>query len=1101
MKRISVFGLFLTLLLGLGFDASALRVTFEWDIPGSVKIQLGSSVGEFVELAPDQTSYVLETTGWCYIYGTDGYMVTGGQSVNGSDSLDTGRNANGIWAGLYFGSSRDGQSYKISVEKIERNDSFNVDVVNGAEYINAKFSSGYVLDLTDGNHPYNFNPEIDGKMTITLSDVASAYKVTLNGVEITKNNFYPKYEDIDIQPNDNLLIQVFEDEEPADYTFTLEYGENMEGCLLNIYNRTTGQFIYPSDIVDNSIVVKDQTNLRVNFVGDDYTFTSLLLNGEEILPTFSNNSVLVTVTEDMVLKIEGKAKEYANINFTGYIINADGVDFSLSYQGAPFAIPEGEAVTSDIVVDDTLTMPASETMKYVIPISEKNGKFFFAPKKGYYITSLFTRTPEGTVEQHSGNSSISANIDGTTFYMIVDKLPEEYSAKMNITGSDFYLKISANSTLADIWGNPNNPSYSSAVGEREISFIPGYGTPIVFGFVGDETKQPAVYLDGGEVSGIVNSESGAIEYFVTPYSPENNDALEAGLQSTIAVYNSFNERPQMSGASLQLEEGAEAEFYYSPVMHEANPAGQVVISGTQFTVKPTSPKSAVYFKNELVELDDNGEFVFNATGNARNNVVKVIVADYILSPADGTTVDNLSEIHVTFPGAKKVDYTEIPITLVGPQTDASSMDVHGSGIQWSVNFRNPSTEGNYTVTFPAGAFTIDGEESEEIKATYTFETGWTLLPAPSSTVENIDEIVLAFPKAKTVEFVGDTYSFVLANFGASYIAPGLNCKKDETATVPTFILSLPKGAKAPVGNYTFTIEEGTFMVDGKPSAEINVRYIVERESSTEYTQSPEKTIIYADYGFDFAFIFDEATTVNGPIDSSKIKVMFDDKELAAETDYLMSAEANMLMFMVTNPEYIKEGTLKVEIEAGAFKLGTTPSAAITGEWNVVAPKTFEVTVTTKGTPDENGKVNDLSEITLIFPDAMTGEVFIESGAQLRSSDYSYSQVGKIVGYDNLGGGVKFTITFNPAPQTNGKYSLYVHPGTMTLDGAHPSPMIEESFLFDKSSGIASAFADENGNVTVFTLDGKKVLDNVPAAGLHELENGIYIINGKKVVVK
>ncbi|MDE6682456.1 MAG: hypothetical protein K2J87_03425, partial [Muribaculaceae bacterium] len=416
----------------------------------------------------------------------------------------------------------------------------------------------------------------------------------------------------------------FEGEEPDDVSFTIEYGEGMEGCLLNVYNRTTGQFIAPADFTDNSITVKPGTELKVNLIGGDYIFSHLLLNGEDIISSMSNDAVEITVTENTVFKIEGKAKEFANIDFTGYIINAEGVEFSLSYGGSSLALPEGTEVTSDIVIDDTLTLPASETMKYVIPISEKNGKFFFAPKKGYYITNLYIRTPEGTLEQHSGNASISANIDGTTFYMIVDKLPEEYNAKLSVKGSDFFLKISANGALADVWGNPANPSYSSAEGEREISFIPGYGTPITFGFVGDETKQPAVYLDGAEVAGVVNSESGATEYFITPYSPEKEDARETAPQSSIAVYNSFNERPQMSGASLQLEGGATAEFYYSPVMHEANPAGQVVISGTQFTVKPASPRALVMYKDEVVTLDDNGVFTFNATGNARGNVVKVM---------------------------------------------------------------------------------------------------------------------------------------------------------------------------------------------------------------------------------------------------------------------------------------------------------------------------------------------------------------------------------------------------------------------------------------------------------------------------------------------
>ncbi|MDE5807004.1 MAG: hypothetical protein K2H76_02730, partial [Muribaculaceae bacterium] len=158
MKRISVFGLFMTLLLGLGFQASALKVTFEWDIPGSVKIQLDSSVGPFVNLAPDQTSYTLETTGWCYIYGADGYIVTGAKASDGS-TLTQVRNGNGICVGEYFGSSRDGQTYKVEVEKVVRNDSFTVNVVNGANYLTAKFSSGYILDLKDGIHTYKFNPD------------------------------------------------------------------------------------------------------------------------------------------------------------------------------------------------------------------------------------------------------------------------------------------------------------------------------------------------------------------------------------------------------------------------------------------------------------------------------------------------------------------------------------------------------------------------------------------------------------------------------------------------------------------------------------------------------------------------------------------------------------------------------------------------------------------------------------------------------------------------------------------------------------------------------------------------------------------------------
>lgn len=1000
-QRISAFCLFLMMLLSLGFRASAIEVKFEWDIPGSVAIQLESTAGEYVDLLPDQTSYTLESIGWCYIYGADGYIVTGAISTDGKYTLTPFTNNNGIVIGEFFGAARDGVTYKVSVEKVIRNDAFTVDVVNGLSYISARFSSGYELDLQEGSHTYTFNPDIDGKMTLSLSDIAEAYKVTLNGVEVQKNNFYPRYEGIEIKAGDDLLIHVFEGAEPEDCTFTIEYGDGMDGCLVNIYNRSTGNFIYAEDLVNNSLTVKENTELRVNLHGSDYEFTHLLLNGDDIISTLKNDAVTFFVTENTTLKIEGSPIEFGIVDFTGYIINAEGLSLSYTYGGESFVLPEGEAVESDINAGG-LTMPAALTKKYIIPISEKNPQFFFAPKQGYYISNLYMRTPEGKTEQHSGYSSINANIDGTTFYMILEKLPEEYTADLNIIGDEFYIRSTAGGVLSSVWGNPAVPGISVAPGEQTLSFLPGYGTPITFGITCDESMSPAVYLDGAEVVGVTNSDSGAKEYSVTPYSPASGADQADDIHSTIRIYNSAKERPQMSGASLLLENGASGEFYYSPVMHVANPSGQPVISGTQFTVRPTTPNTIVMYKDEIVSLNDNGEFVFSATGNARNNVVKLTVMDYNLTPASG------------------------------------------------------------------------------------------------STVEYLDEIVLSFPKAQQVDFVGESYSFVLQS-GPYFVVPGMNCEKVETAEIPTFRLSLPDDLVVPIGYCSLRIEEATFMIDGVPSVEINASYNVEREASVEYTQTPESTIVYQDFGYDFAFVFDETTTVGNP-DLSKIKVTLDDAVLTADADYSCMPEGNYLMFMVTNPEYIKPGVLKVEIEEGAFNLSGTMCPAITGQWNVVAPRTFTVEVTPKDV-NGNGDANDLSEITILFHDATSGEVFIESGAHLNNKDYSYSQTGVITIDESSAEGVKCTITFNPAPESKSEYFLFVNEGTITLDGAFPSPLIEESFMFDKETSVVSILANDNGNVTVVTVDGKVLLEDAPAVQLRGLDKGIYIINGKKVYVK
>ncbi|MDE6339513.1 MAG: hypothetical protein K2K97_06975, partial [Muribaculaceae bacterium] len=131
----------------------------------------------------------------------------------------------------------------------------------------------------------------------------------------------------------------------------------------------------------------------------------------------------------------------------------------------------------------------------------------------------------------------------------------------------------------------------------------------------------------------------------------------------------------------------------------------------------------------------------------------------------------------------------------------------------------------------------------------------------------------------------------------------------------------------------------------------------------------------------------------------------------------------------------------------------------------------------------------------------TGEIFQESGARLRTRDYSYSETGKISIDNSTTSGVKYLITFDPAPTAFGEYMLSINGGTFTLDGAFASPDIEQTFTLVKGSDVTAVYADENGCVTVMTLDGKVILDKTPAEKLRALENGIYIVNGKKTLLK
>lgn len=1342
MKKIYSLGLFLMMLVLTSLTASAVTATFEWDVPGSVKIRVGSNTSDFIDLG-DQTSYTFETPnsyGNVYLYAADGYHITSVASTDGQKSFSYSS-----WTQCYsctINSSCSDKTYKVEVVKLERNDSFTIDIENGLEYLAAQFpTSGYQLDLKEGSNSYSFNPAIDGTLTVSVSsNNLNVYSITLNGEPVQKNAYQNYYQNIDIKNGDELKIRVFEND-PTFSTLSFEYGEGMEGCILNVRNQTLGAFV---PVENNTASIMTGSLVWVNLDDEEYTYTGTTLNEQPV--EISSGRIAFTITEPTnVLRIEGTPKQYETVEFTGYIVNAEGLEISETYDGDALAFPEGTDITSDINVG-SITLSTADTKKYVIPIKETSygARFFFRPKEGWYISNVYIGENPATAEQHSGSASMNAEYDGTTFYMVLNKMAPEYTATLNINASSSArVMVKGSSALSQSWNNPGSPSYNSTPGEQTINFFPGYNTPLVVS-MSEELAKKGVFLDGTAVTGTANSDAGTTDYSFVPYSPEDENALQA--HSTITVY-ADSDIPATTGASLQLLNGAQAEFFYSPVRHKITAGSQAVLPGTVMIVKPVDPsKVTVTYKGETVSLNEKGEYEFTPAGNARQNIVTVapltsfsltvepadgatvkvlssiditipamdlgdnmlnpvegklaeitvskgdvvvttgvepgephedmegnfiipltlatpideageytinipagtltectwsdeaesfvpveggltsaaytgtvtvdptmktavdvytfkpaagstvnsidriviefpeisaqeyfdgwefpyatitngtvsyaclvsldwgsesefrtmnitpvdeeeefvtitetgtwtltiepgtfiykgvgnaeitaefIVSDktYSLTPADGTATDNLSLFELTFLSGTEIEYTELPITLVGPEYNGSTTQVSGTGHDFAIIFRNPIENGEYTLTIPAGAFNIDGNASAEIVAKYTFKRGWELTPAPGSTVESLSQFVLSFPEASSAEFVGESYSIMLSN-GGSYAAPGFTCTKDESASVPTFIISLPaEASQPPVGNYTFYVEEGAFVVDGKPMSEINAYYVLEKEASTEYTVSPNNGIIVANPYYSWTVIFDESTRISRN-DASKVHVYFDDTELANNSDYGFSIEGNMLIFWMESENYFKDGKLHLVIEAGAFNLGSTPSPVIDETWNVVAPKTYSYTIA----PADGSTINSLSMFTITFPEAATGATweYTTNNIELKQG-YVYIPAQYSVEVVEGAECATFVITVENAPAEDGEYTLNVREGAFVLDGGQNSPAITAAYTLDTTSqGIGSIGVDTSNGVTVVTLDGKVLLNNAPAESLGELSAGLYIVNGVKVLIQ
>ena len=478
---------------------------------------------------------------------------------------------------------------------------------------------------------------------------------------------------------------------------------------------------------------------------------------------------------------------------------------------------------------------------------------------------------------------------------------------------------------------------------------------------------------------------------------------------------------------------------------------------------------------------------------------------YPLSPVPGTVTGNLSKLTITFPGATEVEYDESKaITLTGKDFSATAAAVGQkakSAAEQLIQFATtPLVAGEYTVAIPAGAFTVDGEPSEAVTATFTYEPLWKLTPAPEATVESLDEITLEFPNAKQASFDGSRWSFILTN-GGSYAATGYDCTEVEGASHPTFKLTLDgESQRPPFGILQFIIDEGAFTVDGEASPEIRCTYVLEGTISNNYEVTPNNGVItYNEWGAMFAFVFDEQAVVTSTSAfATKAKATVNGKELTFDTDYMAMPEGNYLLMQVGNPEYLIDGaTLRVVLEAGAFEVNGEPSPAIDESWVLQAPKGYTFTIT----PEDGDVVNNLKTIHVGFPEATTAELFNEYGIWLaQTTGYGYRETPTVILLSSADYPV-FELSFDTPPTVAQEYTLTCRQGTFTLDGSQESPEIIATFKYDPTSGIYDVEFGGATCVTVVTLDGKVLLDKAPAADLDTLPAGVYIINGVKTLKK
>ena len=169
----------------------------------------------------------------------------------------------------------------------------------------------------------------------------------------------------------------------------------------------------------------------------------------------------------------------------------------------------------------------------------------------------------------------------------------------------------------------------------------------------------------------------------------------------------------------------------------------------------------------------------------------------------------------------------------------------------------------------------------------------------------------------------------------------------------------------------------------------------------------------------------------------------------------------------------------------------------------VAPYTdVEMTVTPECANYGTATVDDLKEITLSWngqPIALNNF----NGLRLGFGDaqyYVYNEGLVTFNEDNT----EVIIDVDSLVKENGQYEFVISDGAFLIGNGEEMALNEETvltYIVTDCSGIADIVEEIDGRYVVYNLDGTLLLDTVDSSLLRTLAPGLYVINGKKVIVR
>lgn len=242
----------------------------------------------------------------------------------------------------------------------------------------------------------------------------------------------------------------------------------------------------------------------------------------------------------------------------------------------------------------------------------------------------------------------------------------------------------------------------------------------------------------------------------------------------------------------------------------------------------------------------------------------------------------------------------------------------------------------------------------------------------------------------------------------------------------------------------------------------------------------DKIEIRANNGYTllYSFGFDDVKRPEGYEGTDKLCIVFDEP--------------------ITTP-----GNYIIDVPSGFFNLGEqfegASSRAATIYYEIKAQSTDDVTVTLDPAP---GTVTEIPEkIIVTLTEAQSAGANGINPTLTDEKGNSYG-IDLQIYWDGEWNQLEMNLA-NGAITADGTYTLTIPAGALTWDDNSDNVNKEDivfTYIIGTGTGIDNIVANAGGKVDVYTINGVSVLRNADAAAVKALKKGLYIINGKKVVI-